>query len=98
MLLILTIMLCLIFVLFWHTIYIVVSTHVLETSKTSNGLIGNLWFILLLIINLLIITFILVFYYYKSTEPGKLGLDGKKGYDGSPGEPCYIKKNCINEE
>lgn len=70
-----------------------------NTTKSSNSLIGNIWFICLFIINLIIVSFIYLFYNYKSTLPGKIGLDGQKGYNGIIGEPCYIKStNCINNE
>lgn len=84
-----------IIILFWQTIYSVITTYASNSSKLANTMVGNLWFICLLIINLSIMIFIYIFYYYKSTIKGKIGLDGKKGFEGEPGDPCYMKNNCI---
>ena len=88
----------LIFVCFWHNLYLILNTYISNAMKSSNSIIGNIWFISLLIINISIVIFIYMFYYYKSMEKGDSGNEGNKGFDGQPGEPCSIKSNsnsCI---
>jgi len=80
-----------IFIFFWQTIYTVISSYASNSLKSSNSIIGNMWFICLLIINLCLIIFIYGFYYYKVNTPGNTGNYGDKGFDGERGEPCYIK-------
>jgi len=87
---------CLI-VYFFQTIYIVLTAYSSNAIKSKNTLIGNIWFISLLIINITIIIFIIMFYYNKSTQPGRSGLDGNKGYPGESGTPCSMKNEyCYN--
>jgi len=80
-----------IFIFFWQTIYTVIGSYSSNSLKSSNSIIGNMWFICLLIINLSLIIFIYVFYDYKMKTPGDTGNYGDKGFDGERGEPCYIK-------
>ena len=96
MFIILVSVIAIIFILFWQTIFSVVSSYGSNATKSSQSFIGNIWFISLLVINITIVIFILVFYYYKSNEKGKNGLDGNKGFKGQSGEPCYMKNNCVN--
>jgi len=80
-----------IFIFFWQTIYNVISAYASNSLKSSNSIIGNMWFISLLIINLSLIIFIYVFYYNKINTPGDSGNYGDKGFQGEIGKPCYIK-------
>ena len=87
----------LIFVLFWQTIYTLVTSQINNIVKDNKNIIGNIWFICLVIINISIISFIYIFNYYKLEEKGPQGFDGEKGFDGIIGEPCSIKsENCNN--
>ena len=95
MFLIFAALIAIIFLLFWQTIYTILSSYASNVNNSSKTMVGNLWFISLLIINLSIMIFIYLFYYYKSTTKGKLGLDGQKGFEGENGDPCFIKNNCI---
>ena len=87
-----------IFLMFWQTIFIVLTSYKSNATKSSNSFVGNIWFILLLIINIIIIIFIYVFYKYKSSEKGMNGIDGQPGFNGNSGDPCYIKDNCVNKK
>lgn len=79
------------FVFFWQIIYTIVSKYINNASKSSNTIVGNLWFIGLLIINIVIIGFIYIFYYNKINEVGNVGVEGKPGYAGIQGDGCSIK-------
>ena len=89
-------LLIIIFILFWQTIYTVISAYASNSIKSSNSMIGNMWFICLFIINLSLILFIYFYYDYKLKTPGDIGNFGDKGFDGELGEPCYIKDNSCN--
>ena len=91
-------LIAIIFFMFWQTIYIVLTSYTSHAKTSSNLLIGNIWFVLLLVMNITIILFIYLFYYYKSNEKGIKGLIGEPGFSGYQGEQCYIKDNCINRQ
>ena len=76
---------------FGQTIITILGAYSNNSKKQSNSYIGNMWFVGLLVVNALICTFIYVYYYYKSTTPGKVGLDGAQGFPGYSGDECYIK-------
>ncbi len=81
-----------IFLFFWQTIFKLIGSYSSNTKKPANSnSIGNMWFVSLVIINVLTCIFIYIFYYYKTTSPGKIGIDGTQGFPGDSGEPCYIK-------
>lgn len=91
MFLIATVIIILLIVFFWNTIYTMLKY--LATGKSTNAII---WFVSLLILNIIILVFILVFYYYKSNTPGKDGMAGDTGFPGYDGDGGIINMTCNN--
>jgi len=91
-----TLLVCVV-VLFWQTIYTIITAYTSKALNISKNMyIGNVWFVSLLIINIVIIFFIYLFYKYKISDIGKVGVDGPQGLPGEEGELCMIKSSCNN--
>ena len=80
-----------IIILFGSSILSMIISNV--SNSTPNVKMGNIWFGILLIINISVVIFIYVFYYYKTSNIGKIGPTGDKGFEGIKGETCMIS-NC----